>query len=142
MPESQEAADCDGGQAETAMARLSPMYATPSGSLFATVRCRACGVGVGDRDYPAAWPFDSECNCGSPYPMPVEEPMAPANEIWFRQNVELVGLIRAPVSAQSRPQLTVVKKRPGCRPQGTPSGGLLAGDRPAERRSWEGVRVG
>ena len=26
-------------------------------------RCEACGTYAGERDYAAAWPFDSECDC-------------------------------------------------------------------------------
>ena len=29
-------------------------------------RCRACGGNVGARDYPASWPYDSQCACGPP----------------------------------------------------------------------------
>ena len=100
------------------------------------------------RDYPAVYPFDSECDCPSPFPSAVVEELLPAaNEVWFREHQDDLGIITEPAAAQGRPRLTVVQKapaaeRPGHRPQGTRPDGLLAGNPPAEPKTWAGVRVG
>ena len=45
-------------------------------------RCRVCGHGVGLRDFPANFPFDSQCRCPSPRPRPPVVELPPPNERW------------------------------------------------------------
>jgi len=63
------------------------------------------------RDWPAVYPFESECNCGSPFPSaPILEELPAPNERWFELHTELIGLVREPAPTQSQPRAAVVKK--------------------------------
>ena len=56
--------------------------------------CPTCHVEIGERDYPAAWPWDSTCACPDPQPAPLypcptcqstTHEICTPGEAWFRK---------------------------------------------------------
>jgi len=100
----------------------------PELSLRTTSRCRLCGQPVGDRDYAATWPFDSECDCRSPIAPLVVPQETPDERWWARQREALQEIIAEAAPAERQPPAPH-------------RDGLLAGGPPIEPRVWAGVRV-
>ena len=87
-PSKQQAATCSVAAQGDEGGHLSQPHLTPPAPPAASrpATCCLCGQPVGDRDFPAVWPFDSECGCPSPFrPVVVEEELPVPNERWFAQ---------------------------------------------------------
>lgn len=95
-------------------------------------RCRACGGDIGERDYPAVWPFDSQCRCGPPvcqdalpwpcwccgslhHDRPARGTGCAMDEKWFRDNA---AALRATSFPGIRPPASSTPRTPTARPGG------------------------
>lgn len=72
---------------EADVSHLSPQLTTIL-TRAASPPCRLCGLPIGERDYAASYPFDSECACGSPFLASVVEELPAPNERWFAEHGE------------------------------------------------------